>query len=356
MSEDNNLYGISVAVARSNPLILRMLQTSSELSVGELVGLCCAALGIEPVDGRCQWEGEALSGEELLSTFIVEGTSGQIQLFDEAHKHSLELILDARSVSAGNKGVGEALPAVSEAIGLNLPEECLDIVEINRMQRGIDAGYRSGNGRIYTRGELEYSARRAENAIRRIFAPDTVEREPNRSLGMPRESIYTSIKNEELKKIIDDCELYRDSTMRKADLVQTLCRHFDKKAILRMIGEMDVGEFLDLKEFLYSDEKDIPEDYPFRLEKLYDAGLVSEVRKVGVRIATEVIECYEEVLEQKGEEAWIEEKYMRTALLFCKKLYIVFTEAMFRSVLEAIVPEDFPLEKAGDYFAKAEHL
>ncbi len=352
------MYGISVAVSRANPMIARMIYISGENTVLDLINLSLAALGLPLQKADFLWETassdsnesqKAVQPGQLLSAVLFPESSGRIILYDKKRRQSIEFFLDI--ISTPKNGMQPpSIPFISEAIGLNLPKDCFDIAEINELQEHIDEGYKTKNGAYYTRQYLTFSAKRAGNAIRRIFDPDSAEMEPNRSLAAPMSVIFSSIKNNELKAIMDENNIYRDSTMRKSDLVFSLCHHFNNGGIKQIIDSMDVFEYLYFKNLIYSSEKDIPKDFPLTNPSLFSSGLLFEIPKTGIRIAQEVMDYYESMLENDKETIFLQTKYVQTAMRCCANLYGIFSAEMFKSVLKTIAPKDFPLEIADVFF------
>ncbi|MBO6148967.1 MAG: hypothetical protein J6O55_06480 [Lachnospiraceae bacterium] len=357
--DNNDLLDISVAVARSNPLVMRMVRIPAVKDIGDLMALSCISLGLEPRDGEfiLDRDSEEVPGADWpLGQYLKPGDSGRLVLRDGSNRHQLVLFLDVKDCLHSKKhNRDEIEPSVLMAIGYDLPKDSLDIGEINYGQESIRSGssFQTEAGSFYSPASLEFKERRTGNAILKFFAPEKAQKELNRNLGMPMHPLLETLKNSDLKDIASYYGVYYDSGMRKADLVSALCYKYSGEYLEEVFDDMDLSEYLSFKEFVFSEElQDDGNKYLKSLPSLYYRGLLNDISKTGIRIASEVLDYYDNWQGTEREEDFIYEKQMKTALCCCRNLYGIFSTAAFKAVLKTSAGDGFPMEKVEGYLKK----
>ena len=359
-----DMMTINVSVARSNPLILRKVHIPEDKTAKDLIALACISVGRESKEeGKLFLSDDTdtpVKQEEILSDILKSGDQTRIFLYEQQGKKKSEkgliLFADVENVmkESSEKAEGaRSLPYISLAVGYNLPAEKWDIAEINRIQQEIKASstYKAEDGTYYSDKNLEFSEKRINNSIRKYFAPETAAKEINMALGMPMIQMFSTLKVDEMKSMADVYGIYYDSATRKPDLIHSFCRKFDRRAITEMFDEMGIKEYLRFRELVLSEkEPELSGDWEDDYFEFYDRGLLSKIPKTGLRIASEVLDFYEEWYGTEKEHEYICGKYIETALKVCALLYGVFRMPQFIAVLEKIRPEDLGKKEIEAYF------
>ncbi len=352
---DDGFWGFLLRVERSNPVILRRIHIKSTAAGSELLDLALLSLGLSP-------KKYGYEKKEDLSVSVAELISNQEELRvpltepDRKNPESGIILTLIRDDGYGQKTEGnESLPFVTLAVGWNLPENEKTIGRVNSILNIVgQTGFCLGeDGAFYSENTLAFQERKVQSRIRKYFAPQTAGKEINTGLGLPMGMILNSIKLADLKQIAAVYEIYCDSQIRKENMVKCFCKKFDREYLRKLFDELELSEFRHFQEFVFSDSPEsVRKDWDDALFPFFDRGLYSDVPKKGLRIASEVLEYYDEWCGTTEEEAFVRSKYMRTALKASAVLYGVFDPERFKALLSKLSPEEIPKEEAENYFRK----
>ena len=344
-------YCFNIVVERSNPLIMRQFYMPEDSPVEDLAVAGCIFMGIEPTPAELYISGIKINAKDKnrrIEELIHEKDEISMLLMSDSKKRgpgSEGLRIFARVVdkpesdAENHPSASSGIPYADMVVGMNIPAGIVNIGQLNEVQSALSESdyYDKGGGSYYSRKELLFSARKTDNAIRKYFAPETAEKEINMKLGMPMELLLEKLKVNDLKYIADNCNMYYDSSFRKPDLVEGLCSRLGGTNISNIFNDMDIYEFIVFKRLVLSET---PEDekWEYMLNELHNRGLIQKIPKIGLRVASEVLEYYEGWYGTEKETVYICGKYCQEAFLLAARLYGIFTREQFRYVLETIFP------------------
>jgi len=322
-----------VSLNRANPAVFRVLSVPGSFTFGELSDLICISFGLSPQEAELSGDsGAPLSQDDRAAEKLKPGESMTVTL-PEAPDSTRKLIFYADYTGeAQDKTPG--IPTVEEVYGNQLPAGVFDISVINRIHQEREASFQYRN-QIYTNETLRYSARKTENDIRVRFAPETAKKMVNANLGLPLNILASNLKNQDLKYILDTLGCVYGSQARKAELVYHFCDYWhDTGKYGELISNLPLGEFLVFRELCT--ESRLPGSISDLLPTLYDTGLIART-KIGVLFAGELLNYYEAQLEKHGDDWFLKQSALRTALSLCISTYGLFDERMFLDLLKALI-------------------
>ena len=363
--EKKDYMGFHVIVERSNPLILRHFYIPSECSCDDLIAGTCIFMGIEPAEGKLfQAEAEIKDKEKALADIFHAGDEITLVLTDAAGKKKGKgLTLFARAESGPEESeknrryIADTIPCIDMAVGNNIPVGIWDIGELNHIQEILEAEeyYDRGDGSYYSRKELAFSEKKTENAVRRYFAPETAVKEINLKLGMPMSLLLEKLKMNELKGIADYFEVYYDSSVRKPDMIHNLCKRFGDRNIEKVFEAMTISEFQAFRRFVLSEKPAAEEKWEILLPAIYNRGLLVDVPKTGLRIASELLEYFDTWYGTEKETRFLHGKYMERAAAVTVDLYGIFLRERFLYILETSAPGIVSEEEASQWYTQWIH-
>ena len=339
---------IRAAVARSNPMVMRGISIPAFYSVKELLITICGALGLPQLPGRCLEEPDencvlkTLFEREDRLTLLLEQVSGK------AVRSELCVYADLYKKNAK----GTAIPVVTAASDLNLPQDVRNMRDINHILSYLsETDAVPLNGNLYTRHDLAFQSGKAENAMRRFFAPDTARKEVDQTLKLPLKQLLEGCTVEKLKRICDDCGIYYDSTMRKPAVVNAVYRKADNAFLKRLFDEMFIYEFENLRAFALGELKDKKdEELENALPNLIRLGLLCRVKGKGYMVASEVMDSFEDIYNSDNLDGFMKKKRMNTAMAACALLYGIFDRRMFGNILTAMEGGSIEEESRNAFF------
>ena len=356
-------YCFNTVVERSNPLIMRQFYMPQDSPVEDLAAAGCIFMGIEPTPAEMYISGIKINAKDKnrrIGELIHEKDEISMLLMHGSQKRGagtdglriFARVVDMPESDAKNHPSDPSgIPYADMVVGMNIPAGIVNIGELNEIQSALSDSeyYDKGGGSYYSRKELLYSTKKTENAIRKYFAPETAEKEINMKLGMPMELLLEKLKVNSLKYIADNCNMYYDSTFRKPDLVGGLCNRLGGRNISNIFEDMNISEFILFKRLVLSET---PEDekWEYMLNELNKRGLIQTIPKIGLRVASEVLEYYEGWYSTERETAFIYGKYCQEAFLLAARLYGIFNREQFQYVLETMFPGKVPEDRAAECY------
>ncbi len=342
---------LNLILARSNPVTMRQISIPGTYTAEELTAAVCTVFGIQPVEGELTVEGAA--GDTVAELFS-ENDRGILAIPRESGKKSriqLVFFIDKTNEKAGN--TAQDIPMMIKGTAYNLPADIWDVRDINYIMGELQAGKAAVelNNTVYYERELEVTPKKTDNAIRKLFAPETAKREVNASIKIPMRSLVGSHKLDALKHIADSFGIYYYSGMRKAEIVERICNKYDHENIQDLFDILTLDGYAYLKQYLLdeSDERTDPQTESM-LDVFYDRGLIAYVSGKGYCIASEVAEFFEELYDTPKEKEYIRIKYLKAAMRACAFLYGVFNLKMFGAVLGVLNAEGISEKEKREYF------
>lgn len=352
-------FEIAISVERSNPLIFRQVLVPDGLTCGDLLTVSRIATGLEPGKGKLFRGLEELGKKEArLSEMLHEGDELRIWL-SEGTKHygkgrelSLYLLVK-KEVPLSGDASSEEIPRVLLSEGRNLPPGVGEIGEVNRIQKALNgaSSVQSASGEFLTEKSLEFSPKKTDNAMRRQFAPETARKELDMRLALPMRLLLDKLKLNDLKDMANEQDMYYYGQPRKAELVDSFCRRYDERYIQDFFEILSIAEFQEFKRFAQGDAPEMP-DVRF-MPSFQNRGFLLDVPKVGIRIASELLEYYDGWYDTESETAFLHRKTIRSAMLASARLYGIFSREQFLNVVERLSGGLDLNSEAFEYFDRA---
>ncbi|MBQ7678865.1 MAG: hypothetical protein IJT34_03340 [Butyrivibrio sp.] len=346
-----------IRVERSNPLIYRELLLPADTMAGDLLAAVCISIGCDSAEGHILKDEEEITDPALpVAQFLHEGDHLQILLSPKdtkAKRTSAPLSLILTVIAEKDAGAEKPpFPVVTSGYGLQLPEGVWDIGEINAIHQALlqTEAVQAGKNTYFFKHALLLDRSKAENAMRRHFAPETANPELNGKNGVPMEVLLTRTKLEDLKYLVDYYQIYRDSSMRKPDLIRALCRKYDRDFLKGLFEKMTLEEFLNFQDFATSEDPDDEVDWADALDLLYNLGLLEIMPKEGWKVASELLDYYAEWYGTEAETAFLLDKTAKNAMLAAGRLYGIVSRQEFHAVLQLIPDNALSPEQADDYY------
>lgn len=351
MKKEKKRVILNLILARSNPITMRQISIPDIYTTEELTASVCTAFGIPPAEGELTVEGSA--GDTIAGIF-AENDRGILTIPRESGKKSriqLSFFVDKIKEETEKDELG--IPLMISGTAYNLPADIWDVRDINYIMGQLQSGNASVelNNIVYYARELEVSPKKTDNAMRKLFAPETAKREVNASIKIPMRSLVGSHKLDTLKHIADAFCIYYYSGMRKAEIVERICNKYDHESIQELFDILTLDGYAYLKQYLL-DESDKRTDplTESMLDVFYDRGLIAYVSGKGYCIASEVAEVFEELYDTPKEKEYIRVKYLKAAMRACAFLYGIFSLKMFDAVLGVLNAEGIIEKEKREYF------
>ncbi len=367
LSDIKKWYRINLNVHRSNPVIFRQLYITSDRTLSDLAELCCISVGLPGADFILEEKMLVIKKQDKQLADCLGEDAGLKLIFTTPGKklrdtdQEICLLLKVDAITerpAGGEQEPPTLPFISMAAGRNIPQKLKSLKELNGLQQAFYGNEYCdmGDGRYYSAKESLFSLPKTENSIRRYFAPETAVREINHRYGMPLKLLLEKNKMGELKGIADFLNIYYDSTVRKPGLIDSLYTRILGKGINSVFSEMSVSEFYDFKSFVLSEDPEKEgNNWEQLLPELFYRGLLLYVPKLGHRIASEVLDFYEDWYGTEKETEFIYGKYMLKAVTVAVRLYGIFTKEQFKYLVKKVSPVEIPEASADEYFDKVKN-
>lgn len=342
---------LNLILARSNPVTMRQISIPDTYTIEELTAAVCTVFGIQPVEGELTVEGAA--GDTVAELFS-ENDRGILAIPRESGKKSrIQLIFFIDKINKKAEDTGHNIPVMIKGTAYNLPADIWDVRDINYIMGELQEGKTAVelNNTVYYARELAVTPKKTDNAMRKLFAPETAKREVNASVKIPMRSLVGSHKLDTLKHIADSFGIYYYSGMRKAEIVERICNKYDHENIQELFDILSLDGYAYLKQYLLdeSDERTDPLTESM-LDVFYDRGLIAYVSGKGYCIASEVAELFEELYDTPKEKEYIRIKYLKAAMRACAFLYGVFNLKMFDAVLGVLNAEGISEKEKREYF------
>lgn len=233
------------------------------------------------------------------------------------------------------------VPETTAAFGINIPEPIWKISEINRIGDALSdcESIKYADRFFFRAGDLVFSGVKCENALRKVFAPETARKEVDRGLTLPMAQTLETLKVPELRTLLSRLGIYGDSTMRKPDLIRSILRRFDRNMLQNMMNEMPIREYKNLRDFLFGDLQAPAGMDPEKLFPMMTVyGMTARAAKGQIRVAAEMADELERMYEDGAEEKFLETKKWETALRACAALYTLFDRGMYLRMVAVIDP------------------
>ena len=354
-------FGLKIRLMRANPAVYREIYIPDFLRGEDIAKVTFLSVGLEPenfnilgtegeyIPYRDVSAGELLSEREELiverpacySFFVrVTGSCTLKQLEEKADRPALQ----------------EGLPFVMTAVGNNVPEKNMLTGTFNRIQKLLEEyDYcEIGPGEYLSGKELSFYPAKTDNAIRKLYSPETAVREINKSYTMPGMQLLEKLKVNELRQIAEWHGVFYYGSSRKAGLVEDIAYKFlREESIKGLFQDMSVSEYSALKRFALTDDpEETGEDWENTLSFLYSRGLFSYISKAGWRIASEILEYYDSIRDTEEEKQLIREKYMHQAMIVSARYYGVFRREQYEAILDKVAPEKIEKAVSDEYYGK----
>lgn len=238
-----------------------------------------------------------------------------------------------------------AVPKVYAAFGFDIPDSVWDISQINRIGARLAGSEfcKYGTDRFFRREDMIFSPRKCENALRKLFAPETARNELDRRQCVPMIQLLERRKVYELHEIIRLNRMYSDSTIRKSELIGMIIRHTDPERVAAIMNELSLREYSRFRALMLGEKaeeeiSDPEEIFPI----MFRYGLCGTLPARGFCLAAEAVDWFERLYNEGQEEKHLEEKHMEAALRACGALYTAFSRDMFLRVYSVISPGSEP--------------
>ena len=339
-----------LTLARSNPMVMREISVPDTYTAEELTDAACISFGLQP--GGAELKVEGGSGDTV-SELFSESDRAVLLLPRSAGKNKARLCIYVDMIGSEEPVTEMDIPDIRYYTDYNIPADILDVRDVNMIliqMEGDVSAVTYGNN-VYYKSDLLFSGKKAGNALRKRFAPRTAIKEVNRSVTLPMRELIGSQKLDVLKHIAEKYGIYYYSGMRKAEMVERICRYYDKNYIADLFEMMTITEYRRFREYILDEsDKRLDNSIEKDLALFVKRGIIGFMGDKGFCIASEAAEYFESFFDTDEEAKFIRIKYLKSAIKLCAELYGIFDMDMYDAVLKAMNAEDIDEKEKRDYF------
>ena len=339
-----------LTLARSNPMVMREISIPDTYTAEEFTDAVCISFGLQPAEAELKVEGGC--GNTVYELFS-QNDRGLLMLPRNTGKNRVQLCFYVDMIGSEESVTEMDIPDIKYYTDLNIPADIWDVRDVNTVliQLVGDTSAVAYGNNIYYKNDLLFSIKKTENALRRRFAPRTAQKEVNSTVTLPMRDLIGSQKLDVLKRIAEKYGIYYYSGMRKAEIVERICRHYDKQYIAELFEMMTITEYQKFREYILDEsDKRLDNAVEKDLALFIKRGIISFVGEKGFCIASEVAEYFESFFDTDEEAEFIKIKYLKSAIKVCAELYGIFDMDMYDAVLKAMNAEDIDEKEKRDYF------
>ena len=231
-----------LTLARSNPMVMREISVPDTYTAEELIDAACISFGLQPAMAELKTED---AGGDTVSELFSENDRAVLLLPRNAGKNRVQLCIYVDMIGSEEPVTEMDIPDIRYFTDYNLPADIWDVRDVNRIliQMEDDISAVTYGNSVYYKSDLLFSCKKTENALRRRFAPRTALKEINSSVTLPMRELIGVQKLDVLKRIAEKYGIYYYSGMRKAEMVERICRYYEKDYIADLFEMMTITEY-----------------------------------------------------------------------------------------------------------------